>query len=95
MAEEYKSKGEQTLAELTKMRLESHELKRELARLRDDFNVKRSEIAAINDKLYKADCEIREIKSNAVGNDDRSRQEKQVRDWENTCEDLAKELKYV
>jgi len=57
------------------------------------LGVKRSEIQALNEQLYKSDCEVRELRSK-LSQQERE-DERQARDWENTCEDLAKELKNV
>ena len=51
----------------------------------------------MKDQLYRADCESREVKAKLaeMEREERDERERQGREWENTCEDLAKELKYV
>jgi hypothetical protein len=47
----------------------------------------------MKEQIYRQDCETRELRAR-VGNFEAA--ERQVRgEWENTCEDLTKELKYV
>jgi hypothetical protein len=66
-------------------------------RQRDELTTKRLEVAAVNEQLYKADCETRELKQRIAVSEreDREREDQKAREWESTCEDLAKELKYV
>ena len=64
-------------------------MKREVARQREEISTKRAEAAAANDQLYRADCETRELKARLAEMGEAPRH------WENTCDDLAKELKYV
>ena len=91
LTESYRKASEDSLSELQKQRNESLEVKRELGRAREDLTTKRQEVQALNEQLYKADCEIRDLKLKLSYSED----QKQARDWENTCEDLAKELKHT
>jgi hypothetical protein len=93
LAESYKSASETAVSDLSKARNEMVEAKREVGRLREELGLKRAEVAAMKEQVYRQDCETRELKAKVSGFE---AAERQVRgEWENTCEDLTKELKYV
>ncbi|CDW83113.1 UNKNOWN [Stylonychia lemnae] len=98
------NQNEEFEREIQKLRVDVIELRKETARQRDDLSQNHIQISNLNDQLYRADIDNREIRHkfqqvqtelNQVQTLQQDRIDKQSKEWEYTIGDLTRELKYV